>query len=116
MKPTVIRKLTSSPITNMKDCSHLKRCLTLCTPLQNRDPPLALEGNKFSPSTINSVFGLRIEEVYHLVTPHFIVWFVEWNELIHHHFNPSRLIISNNMKNEFIPLNLWNGLMMHHLI
>jgi hypothetical protein len=31
------------------------------------------------------VFGLRIELVHHLLIPHFFVWFVEWNVLIHHH-------------------------------
>jgi hypothetical protein len=63
-----------------------------------------------------SVFGLRNKVVPHLLTHHFLVWFVEWNELIHHHFIPHRLIISNNMGNEFIPPNLWNELMMHYPI
>jgi hypothetical protein len=34
------------------------------------------------------VFGLRVELVHYLLTPHFFVWFVEWNELIHHHLIP----------------------------
>jgi hypothetical protein len=62
------------------------------------------------------MLGLRNEVVHYLLIPHFLVWFVEWNELIHHHFIPHRLIFSNNMRNEFIPANLWNELMMHHLI
>jgi hypothetical protein len=51
---------------------------------------------------IYRVFGLCNEVVHHFLTPYLIVWFVEWNELIHHHFIPYRLIISNNMRNEFI--------------
>jgi hypothetical protein len=50
---------------------------------------------------ICSVFGLRNEIVHHLLTPHFLIWFVKWNELIHHYFIPHKLIISNNMRNEF---------------
>jgi hypothetical protein len=38
--------------------------------------------------SINTVFGLRNELVHPLLTPHFFVWFVEWNELIHHHIIP----------------------------
>jgi hypothetical protein len=34
---------------------------------------------------INRLFGLRIELVHHLLTPYFFVWFVEWNESIHHY-------------------------------
>lgn len=34
----------------------------------------------------NSVFGLRNEVVYYFLTPHFLVYFVECNELINHHF------------------------------
>ena len=37
----------------------------------------------------------KIIRPLHLLTPHFIVWFVEWNELIHHHLIPRRLIIRN---------------------
>jgi hypothetical protein len=37
---------------------------------------------------IDGVFGLRNDIVYHLLTPHFFVWFVEWSELIHHHLIP----------------------------
>jgi hypothetical protein len=44
--------------------------------------------------------------VHHFDTPHFVIWFVEWNELFHHHFIPHSLIISNDMKNEFVPPNL----------
>jgi hypothetical protein len=55
---------------------------------------------------IYNVFGLRNEVVHHLFTLHFLVWFVEWNELLHHHFIPHRLIISNNVRN------VWNELMM----
>jgi hypothetical protein len=54
------------------------------------------------------VFGSRNGIVHHLLTPHFFVWFVEWNELIHHHYISHKLITSNNMRNEFIPPNLWN--------
>jgi hypothetical protein len=54
------------------------------------------------PLTYN-MFGLMNKVVHHLLTPHFLVWFVKWNELISHHFIPHRLIISNNMMNEFIP-------------
>jgi hypothetical protein len=66
--------------------------------------------------TLYNVFGLRNVIVSHLLIPHFIVWFVEWDELIYHHFIPYRLTISNNTRDEFIPPNLWNGLMMQHLI
>jgi hypothetical protein len=65
---------------------------------------------------LKGVFGLRNVIVYYLLTTHFFVWFMKWNELIHHHFIPHKLIISNNARNEFIPLNLWNRLMLHHLI
>jgi hypothetical protein len=34
------------------------------------------------------VFGLRNDVVYHLLTPHFFVWFMEWSELIYHHLIP----------------------------
>jgi hypothetical protein len=34
------------------------------------------------------LFGLRIDLVHHLLTPHFFIWFVEWNELIYHHLIP----------------------------
>jgi hypothetical protein len=36
----------------------------------------------------NRVFGLRNKSIHHLLTPHFFVWFVELNELIHHHLIP----------------------------
>jgi hypothetical protein len=71
------------------------------------------------------VFGLRNEVVHNLLTSHFLVWFVEWNKLIYHHFISYRLIISNNIRNGFITPNLWNGLikpnlwnglMMYHFI
>jgi hypothetical protein len=48
------------------------------------------------------MFGLRNKVSYHLFTSHFVVWFVEWNELIHCYFIPNRLIISNNVINEFL--------------
>jgi hypothetical protein len=54
------------------------------------------------------VFGLRNDVAHRFFTPHILVWFLEWNELIHHHFIPHKLIISNNMRNEFIPPNLWD--------
>jgi hypothetical protein len=62
------------------------------------------------------VFGLRIDIVHHLLTPHFFVWFVEWSELIHHHLIPHSKLFSTNMWNEVIPPNLRNGPMMHHFI
>jgi hypothetical protein len=37
---------------------------------------------------IYGAFGLRNDITYHLLTPHFFVWFVEWSELIHHHLIP----------------------------
>jgi hypothetical protein len=40
------------------------------------------------PRIIYTVFGLRNELVHHLPTPQIFVWFVEWNELIHHHLIP----------------------------
>jgi hypothetical protein len=33
----------------------------------------------------NYVFGLRNKLVHYFPTPYFFVWFVEWNDLIHHH-------------------------------
>jgi hypothetical protein len=45
--------------------------------------------HKISLSQVtNVVFGLRNDVVYHLLTPHFFVWFVEWSELIYHHLIP----------------------------
>jgi hypothetical protein len=38
------------------------------------------------------MFGLRIEVVYYLLSPHFFVCFVKWNELIHHYFIPTRFV------------------------
>ena len=37
-------------------------------------------------------------------------------ELMHYHSIPHKLVISTNMRNEVIPLNLRDGFMMHHLI
>jgi hypothetical protein len=34
------------------------------------------------------VFVLRNKLVHHLLTPHFFIWFAEWNELIHHQLIP----------------------------
>jgi len=48
------------------------------------------------------VFGLRNEVIHLLLTPHFCIWFVEWNELIYHHLIPHKLIISICMRNELI--------------
>jgi hypothetical protein len=53
--------------------------------------------------------------MHQLLTPHFFVCFVDWNELIHHHFIPYRLIISNNMRNCFIPQNCGMSLPSPHL-
>lgn len=33
----------------------------------------------------NSMFGLRNEVDYHLLTPYIFIWFVECNKLIYHH-------------------------------
>jgi hypothetical protein len=67
-------------------------------------------------SSLYRVFGLK-NELVHLLTPHFFIWFiVEWNELIHHHFIPHSQLVSTNMRNGVILPNLMNGLMMHHLI
>jgi hypothetical protein len=51
-----------------------------------------------------STFGLRNED--HFLAPRFLFWFVEQNKLIYHHFISYMLVFSNNMRNEFIPLNL----------
>ena len=64
----------------------------------------------------SSVFGSWNEVVYRHLTVHFFVWFVGWNELIYHHLIPRTLIISTRIKNEVIPINLRNKLMMHHLL
>lgn len=61
-------------------------------------------------------FDLSNEVVHHLFTSRFLVWFIESNKSIHRYFNPHKLMISNNIRNEFILSNLWNGLTMHHLI
>jgi hypothetical protein len=34
------------------------------------------------------VFGLRNKIVHCLLSSHFFIWFVEWNELIYHHLIP----------------------------
>jgi hypothetical protein len=60
------------------------------------------------------LFGLRNNLIHRLLTPHFFVWFVEWIELIHHHLIPYSYLVSTNMRNEVIPPNLRNELMMHH--
>jgi hypothetical protein len=36
----------------------------------------------------------RNEVIHLLLTPHFFIWFVEYNGLIHHHLIPHKLIIS----------------------
>jgi hypothetical protein len=41
---------------------------------------------------------------------------MEWIELIHHHLIPYSYLVSTNKRNEVIPPNLRNGLMMHHHI
>jgi hypothetical protein len=58
------------------------------------------------------VFGLRNKLIIYSSV---FVWFVEWNGFIHHHLITNKLIISTSMRNEAIPPNLRNGLMMHHL-
>jgi hypothetical protein len=60
------------------------------------------------------VFGLRNEVV--IIFSLLIFLFGLWNGMSYPSPFYSSLIISNNMINEFIPPNLWNGLMMHHLI
>jgi hypothetical protein len=47
---------------------------------------------------VNSVFGSRNGTIHHLLT-HFLVWFIEWNELMHHCFVSHWLMISNNTRN-----------------
>lgn len=46
----------------------------------------------------------------------FFVWFVKWNVLIHYHLIPDKLIISTRTRNEVIPPNIRDELMIHHLI
>jgi hypothetical protein len=41
--------------------------------------------------------------IHLLLTSHIFIWFVEYNELIHHHFIPRKLIISIYMRSELIP-------------
>jgi hypothetical protein len=62
------------------------------------------------------LFGWRIELVHHFLTPHFFVWFVEWNESIHHHLITYSYLVSTNTSNGVIPPNLRNGPMMYHHI
>jgi hypothetical protein len=52
-------------------------------------------------------FGLRIRWAHHLAIPRLFVWFVEWDELTHHHLISHKLIISISMR---------DGLMLNHLI
>jgi hypothetical protein len=59
-------------------------------------------GNKIIPP-IYKVFGLRNNLVQHLLAPHFFVWFVEWNGLIHHHLIPHSWLVGTNMRNVVIP-------------
>jgi hypothetical protein len=54
------------------------------------------------PLGTSRLFGLRNELVYHLITPQFFVWFVEWNELIHHHIIPYIYLVSTNMRNVIV--------------
>jgi hypothetical protein len=60
------------------------------------------------------VWEMRWSIVYSFLN--FIVWFVEWNRLMHRHLIPSKLIISTSIRNGVISQNLRNKLMMHHLI
>jgi hypothetical protein len=62
------------------------------------------------------VFCLRNKLVHHLLTPHFFVWFVEWNELINYHLVPHSYLVIANIRNVVIPPNLRNRFLMHHLI
>jgi hypothetical protein len=56
-----------------------------------------------STTIIKGVFGLRNEVVHLLLTPHFFIWFVEWNRLIHHHLISHKLIISIiSVRNELV--------------
>lgn len=50
----------------------------------------------------NTMFGLKNGIVHYLITPHFLVWFMEWNELIDHHFIHHRLIVRNNTMTGFM--------------
>jgi hypothetical protein len=62
----------------------------------------------------SKVFGLMNELVHHLLTAHFFVWFMKWNELIHYYL--ISIISCTNMRNDVIPSNLRNGFLMHHSI
>jgi hypothetical protein len=65
---------------------------------------------------LGGVFGLKNELAPQLFISLFFVWFVGWNRMMRHHLVPHKLIISTGMRNEAIPPNLRNQLMMHHLI
>jgi hypothetical protein len=52
-----------------------------------------------APTTYGA-FRLNNEVVHLLLTRHTFIWFVEWNELIHHHLIPCKLIISICMRKE----------------
>jgi hypothetical protein len=60
------------------------------------------------------VFGLRNKLVHHLSS--LFVWFVEKNELIHHHLISHSYLVNTNTRNSVISPNLRNKLMIHHLI
>jgi hypothetical protein len=51
------------------------------------------------------VFCLISELVYHLLTSHVFIWFVEWNEFIHHYIIHHSYLGSTNMRNKVIPPN-----------
>jgi hypothetical protein len=54
---------------------------------------MSLFNHEFGSQGTYNVFVLRNKVVHHLVTPHFLIWFVELSESIHHHFILYRLII-----------------------
>jgi hypothetical protein len=58
------------------------------------------------PSERVSVFGSRNKVFHRLISSHILVWVVKCNKLIYHYFISRSLLISNNMINKFILLNL----------
>ena len=56
---------------------------------------------KMITRSTTSVFSLRNEMIYHLLT--FCIWFVEWNDFNHHHLIHHKLLISIYMRNRLIP-------------
>lgn len=51
--------------------------------------------------------GIWFEQLVHLLTPFFFVWFAKWNELRHRHLISYKLMISTSIENE-VPTILMN--------